>query len=175
MPPGSKIVGHIVFVLSVILSSAKNVNLGYNFWMVRVRAVIFQMSIPFDKTFPLVPTFFTLWPWCLRYMYVLNTLTLAIYFDWKVLGRWHFTRVFLWTGILVGTKTFDLVTLMFDLLVKNYNLGYIFWIVCTRSLIYEYLLWQDLSIGIHIFFYLVTLTLMFDLLKTLPLATSFEW
>ena len=29
----------------------------------RARALIFHMSIPCDKTFPLVPLFFTLWPW----------------------------------------------------------------------------------------------------------------
>ena len=41
----------------------KNFNLGYNFWMVGDRAFIFHMYIPCDKTFLLIPTFFTVWPW----------------------------------------------------------------------------------------------------------------
>ena len=64
MPPRSKIGGHIVFVLSVILSlsfchSFQNFNLGYNIWIVSTRALIFHMSIPCDKTFPLVPDVLT--------------------------------------------------------------------------------------------------------------------
>jgi hypothetical protein len=53
--------GHILFLLSVILSlyhsvllsSARNFNLGYNFWM-----VIFHLSIPCDKTFLWASRFF---------------------------------------------------------------------------------------------------------------------
>ena len=71
MPPGSKIGGHIVFVLSVfpsfhhsvILSlchSLWNFNLANNFWTVSTRVLIFHMSILCDKTFPLVPLFLTL-------------------------------------------------------------------------------------------------------------------
>ena len=74
MPPRSKIGGHIVFVLSVILSFCHSVilsfcpplwnfNLANNFWTVSARALIFHMSIPCDKTFPWIPIFFTLWPW----------------------------------------------------------------------------------------------------------------
>jgi hypothetical protein len=43
------------------------------------------MSIPCDKTFYMG----ALWHWCLTN--VLKTLTLAISFDWYVLGLWHFT------------------------------------------------------------------------------------
>ena len=54
MPPRSKIGGHIVFVLSVILSfchSLWNFNLANNFWTVSARALMFHMSISCDKTF----------------------------------------------------------------------------------------------------------------------------
>jgi hypothetical protein len=36
----------------------------------------------------------------------------------------------------MGTKPFDHVTLMFDLLIKNFNLGYNFQMECTRTLIF---------------------------------------
>ena len=83
----------------------------------------------------------------------------------------------LWQDVLHGTIIFYLVTLTmkFDLLLKNFNLGHNF---LTRSdrvfyFAHMYSLWQDLSNGI-ILFYLVTLTLEFDLLlKTLTLAITF--
>ena len=40
-----------------------NFNLGYNFWTVKAKALIFHMSIPCDEAFQWVPLFFTLWPW----------------------------------------------------------------------------------------------------------------
>jgi hypothetical protein len=46
--------------LSVLPSSTKSFNFGYNFWMVSTRALIFHMSIPCDKTFLWVSKFFTL-------------------------------------------------------------------------------------------------------------------
>ena len=56
MPPRSKIAGHIVFVLSVILSFClKNLNLANNFRTMSARALIFHMSIPCYKTFSWVP------------------------------------------------------------------------------------------------------------------------
>ena len=76
MPSRSKIGGHIVFVLSVILSFCPplwNFNLANNFWTVSARALIFYMSIPCDKTFPWIPLFFTLWrwPWSLTHFWKL--------------------------------------------------------------------------------------------------------
>ena len=59
----------------------KNFKLAYNFWIVSARASIFHMSIPCDKTFLLVPLFFTLWPWHESMTYFLKTLTLRINFD----------------------------------------------------------------------------------------------
>ena len=98
MPPRSKIGGHIVFVLSVILSfchSLWNFNLANNFWTVNARALIFHMRIPCDKTFLWVPFFFTLWlsPWSLTHF--LKTLNLLITFEQWVLELWYFIWVYL--------------------------------------------------------------------------------
>ena len=114
MPPRSKIGGHIVFVLSVILSFCHSVilsfcnsvilsfcpplwnfNLANNFSTVRARALIFHMSIPCDKTFLWIPLFLTLWPWPWRLTYFLKTLTLWISFEQWVLELWYYTWVFL--------------------------------------------------------------------------------
>ena len=46
----------------------------------------------------------------------------------------------LWKDLSYGTKTFDLnVTLIlnFDLVLKNFNLGYIFWTKFVKALIHE--------------------------------------
>jgi hypothetical protein len=37
----------------------------------------------------------------------------------------------------MNTKMFDLVTLVFDLLIENFNLVYIFWLVGTRALTFH--------------------------------------
>jgi hypothetical protein len=120
--------------------SVWNFNLANNFWMVHTRALIFDMSVIYGKTFPWASNFLTMWPWpwCLTYLW--KTLTLVITFKWYVLGCWYFTWVFhVWQDLLMGTTIFDLVTLtlMFDLLIKNFNLVYNFWMVCTRALIYD--------------------------------------
>ena len=75
----------------------------------------------------------------------------------------------------MGTKMFDLVTLtlMFDPLIKNFNLGYNFQMVWTRMLIIH--MSVDLFMGTKIFD-LVTLTLVFDLLvENSNLAVFFDW
>jgi hypothetical protein len=84
--PRSKIGGHIVFVLSVILS---------------------------------------------------KTLTLSITFEWYVLGCWYFKWVFFVTRSFHGYQNVWLVTLTFYLLIKNFNLAYNFWMVCTKALIFH--------------------------------------
>ena len=79
----------------------------------------------------------------------------------------HISHVYtLWQDLSHHNIIFDLVTLTlkFDLLFKNFNLGHNLWIMRDRALIFHMSLkGQDLS---HhtIIFYLVTLTLKFDLL-----------
>jgi hypothetical protein len=45
----------------------------------------------------------------------------------------------LWRDISFATKTFDLITLIlnFDLVLKNFNLDYIFWTKSIRALILD--------------------------------------
>jgi hypothetical protein len=88
----SKTWGHIDFVLPVILSSAENFNLGYNFWMIGTRALIFHMNVSCNKTFPWVLKYLTLWPWCLTYLVTLMFDLLNENFDlsyifWMVRSR----------------------------------------------------------------------------------------
>ena len=76
--------GAYCFVLSVLLSfchSPWNLNIANNFWTVNARALIFHMSIPCDKIVPLVPLFYTLWPWPWSLTHFLKTLTLLITFE----------------------------------------------------------------------------------------------
>ena len=74
----------------------------------------------------------------------------------------------LWQYLSCHSIIFDLVTLTlrFDLLVKNFNLGHNLWTMRDRALIHishVYSLRQDLSRH-SIIFCLITLTLKFDLL-----------
>ena len=57
----------------------KNFNLGHNTFMVSIRALIFHMSVPCDKTFPWVPTDLTL---TLEFDLLVENFNLAIFFDW---------------------------------------------------------------------------------------------
>ena len=86
-PPRSKIGGHIVYVLFVILSFCPlwNINLANYLWTVSARAIIFHMNIPCDKTFPWVQLFLTLWPLPWSLTYFLKTLTLLKTFEQWVL------------------------------------------------------------------------------------------
>jgi hypothetical protein len=103
------------------------------------------------------------WPWCLTYL--LKTLTLAITFKWYVVECWYFTWVFLVTRSFHGYQNFWPCDLDLNVwLIKNFNLGYNFQMVCTRTDIsHECTLRQNLFMGTKIFD-LVTLTLVFDLL-----------
>jgi hypothetical protein len=80
----------------------------------------------------------------------------------------------------MGTKRFDLVTLtlLFDLLIKNCNLGYNIWMASTTKgfdISRECSLWQDFSMGTNRFD-LVALTLVFDLLvENFNLVIFFDW
>jgi hypothetical protein len=124
--------GHIVFVLYVILSFAKNFNLGYNFWMVSIRVFIHEYSSWQDLILGI--EILTLWrsPSCLTYLLKILTLTLSF---WSVATRaltFHmsipYDRTFpCMTGHFLGYTKIDIVSLNleFDLLVKNFDLGYI--------------------------------------------------
>jgi hypothetical protein len=112
----------------------KNFNIGHNFWMVCTRALIFQLSISCDKTFLWVPKVLTLWPWPWCLMCLLKMLSLAITFEWYVLGLLYFTWVFLVTKPFHRYQNFWSCDL--DLGVwptyKNINLGYNFWMYVLR-------------------------------------------
>jgi hypothetical protein len=103
----------------------ENFNIGYIFWLISTKALAFHVSVSCDKTFLWVPTNMTFWPWCLT-------------FEWYILGLWYFTWVFLVTKPYHGYKRFDPVTLsfVFNLLIDNFNLGYIFWLASTGTLIF---------------------------------------
>jgi hypothetical protein len=152
--------------LSICLFVCKNFNIGHIFWMVSDKAFLFHMCVPYDKTFLLVPKFLTLWPWSLTHFS--KTLTLAILFEWQVIGISYVCS--LWQDLSIGTIIFDLVTLTlnFDPLFKNFNIGHIVGMASDRDFICVCTLWQDLSVG-TIIFYLVTLTLKFD-----PLFKNFN-
>ena len=81
----------------------------------------------------------------------------------------------LWQDLSCGTIVFVLVTLTlkFDLLLKNFNLGHNF--LTRRDIAHVYSLWQELSCG-TIVFDLVTLTLKLHvdlLLKNFNLGNNF--
>jgi hypothetical protein len=146
--------------------------------MVSTRALIFHMSIPCDKTFPLVEK------------NDLNTSTLVFdilieninlgYIFWLVGTRVLTFDIRVLCGRpSCGYQKFDLVTLtlVFDLHVENFSLVYIFRIVWTRTLIFHASIPCDKTFPWVQYF----LTLwpwpwcLTYLLKMLTLVISFEW
>jgi hypothetical protein len=108
---------------------------------------------------------------------VLNLLYCQIYMRKSICMIIIFMK--LWRDLFIGTFIFALMTLTleFDLLLKNFNIGHITWIVSDRAFIFSFedFLWQDLCIGTFIFD-LMTLTLEFDLLlKTFTFEIFFKW
>jgi hypothetical protein len=81
-------------------------NIDHIFWMASDNAFIFHMSVPYDKTFLL-----TLWPWPWSSTRFSKTLTLAISFEWQVIGLSYFICVYLMTSPFYWYQIFDLVTL----------------------------------------------------------------
>jgi hypothetical protein len=123
----------------------------------------------------------TLWPWRWCSIYLFETLTLGISFEWHVLGPWYFTWVFLETSTFHGYKYFWPCD--FDLGVwpichiENFNLNYIFWMICSRILIFHMSVSSDKT-----FPWIPTdLTLwpwpwcLTYILKTLTMHIYFEW
>ena len=104
----------------------KNFNVGHSFLTRRVRALVLHMYIPSDKTFSWITKFFTLWPWPWRLTYFQKTLTLAIVSSPEEVGLSYNICTFLVTRHFHCKKKIDLVTLTFDLLSKNFNLGHSF-------------------------------------------------
>ena len=137
MPLWSKIRGHIVFVLFVILSfyeSVRNFNLADNFWTVKAKALVFHISIPSDKTFP----YLQCWPCDLdlgflnlnlsTYLGTVNARALIFHmnipcdkifllvFDhdiWPIVYKnWHNVSHILWQDLSTGIKICVLVILV---------------------------------------------------------------
>ena len=115
----------------------ENFNLANNFWTVSARALIFQMSIPYYKTFLWVPLFLRhlLWSWSLTYL--LKTLTLLINFKQRVLELWYFTWVLLLARPFRVYQQFWPCDLYFGvwLTFEYFNLINNIWIVSARALI----------------------------------------
>ena len=85
-----------------------------------------------------VPTDLTLWPWLWCLTNIMKSLTMPISFNSIFYDFDTLHECFLWQILLMGINWFDLVTLtyIFDFLTENLNLGCIFRIVCTRTLIF---------------------------------------
>ena len=75
----------------------KNFNLGHKFKTITDRDFILHICIPCDKTFHMVPNFFTLWPWPWSLTYFWKALILAITVIPEEIGFSNFSCVFLVT------------------------------------------------------------------------------
>ena len=124
---GTKILNLLTLTFDLLF---KNFNLGYNFWMVSTRALVFHMYVPYDKTVPWVPQFLTSWPWPWSLTYFSKTLTLAITFERQVMGLSYYTCVFLMTSPFYWCQNFWPPDLDLEDWVKvftNFNIGHNFW------------------------------------------------
>jgi hypothetical protein len=153
----------------------ENINIGYIFWLVSTKALTFHMSVSYDKTFLWMPTNMTFLPLCLTHLS--KTFTMAIIFEWYILGLLYFTWVFLVTKPYHGYKRFDLVTLtlVFNLLIDNFNLGYIFWLVVLGLWYFMSVFLVDLSVGTNNLISWSWPWCLTYILKTLTLPISFKW
>jgi hypothetical protein len=119
----------LTLVLDLLI---QNFNLGYIFWMVCTRTLIFHMSVCCDKTFQWVPTGETL------------TFTENLNIGCIIWMVCVFTVIFhecsLRHDLSKGTKRYDLV-FVFNLHVENFNFGYNFWIVGPYVLKFIYFKW----------------------------------
>ena len=110
-----------------------NFNIDHIFWMASDGNFILHMCLPFyGKPFLLVPKFLTSWPWSLTYFSKTN---IGHNFWMQVMGLYISLVCSLWQALSSSIKIFDLLTLTlkYDLLFKNFNLGYNFWMVNTRA------------------------------------------
>jgi hypothetical protein len=121
----------------------ENFYIGFIFWMVCTRTLMFhECSLLEWEDLSMGTNNYDLMN--LVFDYFLKTLILAVSLEWYVLGLWYFTWVFLLTRLLLGWQKFWIYdTLVFDLLIQNFNRG--FDISCKCSL------WQDLPTGTNSF------------------------
>ena len=93
---------HIGITLSVVcpsvrLSVCHTFSLLINFFVLRDRAFIFDVCVPYDKNFPVVPWILITWPWPWPLTYIFKTLTLHITFLPLDLGLSYLASVFFMT------------------------------------------------------------------------------
>ena len=152
----------------------ENFNLAINFWTVSARALIFNMSIPCDKTFPGAQLLFILWPWLPIFFYpvtltwsfthFLKTLTLLITFEYWVLqllySKWVFLVIWPWS---------------LTHFLEDFNLANNFRTASARSFIFHMSISCDKTFPwFHYFWHCMTLTLEFDpFFKNFNLAYNF--
>ena len=156
-----------------ILSFCKSV--ANSFWSVRVRDLIFHMSIPIRKTFPWIPTILTLWSWLCTLTYFLRTLNLLITVEHRVLELWYLTRVFHLIQDLcvsVSTNNSDRVTLSLEFDLFKNTLTLLTSKQWVLLIFHECFLWHNLSVAINIF-YTLTLNLV-SFLKTFTMLIIFD-
>ena len=158
--------------LSVSLSVWSRVNLTLNLTL----AITFQpiQIRHWDKTFLFRTKKIDLVTLILTFDLVLKkkNLTLAITFEPKEIGLSYYRYVFLWQHLSICTKSFDPVTLTFDLLLKKkLNLDHNFWTKTDRVFLFHHICkekklavltssWEDT--GQH--FDPLTLAVTFDLI-----------
>ena len=122
------------------------------------------------KTFLWIPDILTLWPWPWCLTYLIKTLTLAISFEWYVLGLHYFNWLFLVTRLSHECQLIWPWPWCLTYLLKTLSLNISFEWYETRTLIF------DTSIPCTI-----VLTLwpwpwcLIYLLKTITLTIFFEW
>ena len=139
--PQSKSLFKVIF----IEIKPQNFNIGRTFWLVRVRAFIFHMSIPCDKTVLLAPSSRT-------------SVKAKVSFHDHTHMKWNFFYIghnfwIVWHGPLFLTCEFIVTRLFCSLQVQshqsesvfkvilmqnaNFNIGHNFWMVWYRVLIFD--------------------------------------
>ena len=103
----------------------KKLNLGYDFWIKKIRLSYYIMCIPCGKTFLFVPKVLTLWVWSwpclLTYFWI--KLTLDTTFEPKQIEHSYYTCIPHGKTFSGSTKIVHLMTLTvtFDLILRNWK------------------------------------------------------
>jgi hypothetical protein len=115
----------LVTLTMVFDQHSENFNNTYDIIsMVYTRTLIFHIKVCCNKSFPWVPTGLTMLPWPVCFTYWLKTLTLAVSFEWYLLGLWYFTcQCSLTQDLPMSTNRYDIVTLtlVFGLHIEIFN------------------------------------------------------